>query len=356
MSETNNQQPTTNNQFKPKCMATAIGSLPNKNADDACKLVLANLVEAPMWPQLPKLSYKENMYVQYSQGMPSMKLVEAKETVVVVDDPSSLEEFYQKYLEEDIDYFAISKEYAAGLYKMLELAKEGNLNPPIIKGQITGPISFALTIKEESTGKSILFNETYADAITKCLAMKAKWQEKVLKESFPNSRTMIFVDEPYLASFGSAFMPVNAETVIEKLNDCFDAISGLKGIHVCGGTDWSMIMKTKAEVIHFDAYDFFEGFSAYPQELNAFLDKGGMVGFGIIPNNNQVEQLNASFILEQFEYKIDKLRQLGVDVKLLLEKSFVAPNCGCGTMSEDQASKALILTRELSELLRAKYF
>lgn len=348
----NGEQSTMNKKsFKPKCMATAIGSMPQKDPRLACKLVLENLKEAPIWPQLPKRSYKENMYLQFSEGMPSLVLNEEEQSAIFKNGSEDLETFYQKYLDEDLEYFAISKDYAAGFYEMLDLLAEKECRPVVIKGQVTGPISFGLSLKD-SSGKSILFNEAYSDAVTKCLAMKAKWQEKKLKEKLPKSKTLIFFDEPYLVSFGSAFLSLSKETVIDKLQECFSAVEGLKGIHICGGTDWSMIMETDVDVIHFDAYEYFKSFALYPAELNAFLEKGGMVGWGIIPHSALVMEEDASSILDKFEVKIRKLTESGIDETKLLEQSFISPSCGAGAMTQEEATRALELAREVSELLR----
>ena len=55
-------------------LATAVGSLPQTDPQEACSLILANLPDIPVWPQLPKRSFLENMYVQYSGGFPGVKV------------------------------------------------------------------------------------------------------------------------------------------------------------------------------------------------------------------------------------------------------------------------------------------
>ena len=62
-----------------------------------------------------------------------------------------------------------------------------------------------------------------------------KEQEKKLKEVCPN--TIIFVDEPYMAAYGSIGFMLSKEKVISYLEEVFQGISGLKGSHCCGNTD-----------------------------------------------------------------------------------------------------------------------
>ncbi len=53
-------------------LTTGIGSLPHTDPEEACGLVLATF-DIPFWPQLPKLSFRESMIPQFSEGMPFFK-------------------------------------------------------------------------------------------------------------------------------------------------------------------------------------------------------------------------------------------------------------------------------------------
>ncbi|NIV33365.1 MAG: hypothetical protein GWN58_29140, partial [Anaerolineae bacterium] len=52
-------------QFNAGLRSVAAGSLPHTDSAAACRLALSTL-DIPTWPQLPRLSFLENMYVQYS--------------------------------------------------------------------------------------------------------------------------------------------------------------------------------------------------------------------------------------------------------------------------------------------------
>ena len=53
-------------------LPTIIGSLPHKDAKEACAIVTGFLKDIPCWPQLPNLSSKEGMSVQFSTGFPGI--------------------------------------------------------------------------------------------------------------------------------------------------------------------------------------------------------------------------------------------------------------------------------------------
>ena len=56
--------------FKPKFLATGIGSMPFDNPEYAVDISLSRVPEAPFWPQLPKIDLNEQMEIQYSEGLP----------------------------------------------------------------------------------------------------------------------------------------------------------------------------------------------------------------------------------------------------------------------------------------------
>ncbi|MCM8766341.1 MAG: hypothetical protein NC920_05860, partial [Candidatus Omnitrophica bacterium] len=56
--------------------ATGIGSLGHIHSPEATSLVLNLFKEIPFWVQLPQRSFRENMYVQFSEGIPGIVIKE----------------------------------------------------------------------------------------------------------------------------------------------------------------------------------------------------------------------------------------------------------------------------------------
>ena len=96
--------------------------MPHTDPGKACSLVARYLKDVPVWPQLPKRSFLENMYVQYSQGFPGV-VIEGESIYIDRAQGSGkpLEELYTAYLENDFNKFPISGDYAAGLQAFLGL-------------------------------------------------------------------------------------------------------------------------------------------------------------------------------------------------------------------------------------------
>ena len=157
--------------FELNGLATAVGSMPHVDPQKACSLVLTHLPEIPAWPQLPRRSFKENMYVQYSEGFPGVVVEDERIWVDRSRDLSKpLEHLYSAYLENQIEKYAIGTDYAAGFPVFLKEAKK--IKPKAVKGQVTGPISFGLTVTDQNR-RPLLYDEVLADAIAKHLRLKA---------------------------------------------------------------------------------------------------------------------------------------------------------------------------------------
>ena len=56
--------------FRAACGTTAMGIMPHSDVEKALKLVLG--LDIPFWPQLPNVSFYEDMYAQTSQNFPGI--------------------------------------------------------------------------------------------------------------------------------------------------------------------------------------------------------------------------------------------------------------------------------------------
>ncbi len=343
-------------EFTPCFLTTGIGSMPHKEAAEAVENILLNFKQIPFWPQLPKRSFLESMYVQFSEKLPGVLINEEKRTIYVDTKQveEQLEECYQHYLSDDTDYFAITPEYAQGLYALLE--KLNNNGQRFIKGQITGPISFGLTVTDENK-RSIIYNPLLAEALIKMLAMKVKWQIRKLRAQSSELRAIIFIDEPYLASVGSAYVSLKKEDIIKYTDEVIAAIhteGAWAGIHCCGNTDWSIILDTKADIISFDAYNFIDNLSLFSEKLKDFLEQGRVLAWGIVPASEAIDKETTESLTERLEKGIGKLCKKGLEEERIASLSLITPSCGTGTLSTKSAESVLKLTYELSEIMKEK--
>jgi methionine synthase II (cobalamin-independent) len=336
------------------CLPTIIGSMPHTDPKKACSLIVRYLKDIPAWPQLPRRSFLENMYVQYSEGFPGAVVNNDRIYVDTAKDfQKPLEELYAAYLENNADKFPISPDYATGLYAFL--AQE-NLSPMAVKGHVTGPLSWGLTVTDENK-RAILYHEVLGDAIPKLLKLKAKWQEKELKKI--SRKTIIFVDEPYMSAYGSSVAAgafAKPEKIAEMIDEVFEGISGLKGVHCCGNTDWSVLLKTKLDILNFDAYNYAQSIGLYPDEIKKFISRGGCIAWGIVPNNAEsLTKESVASLKDRLEEAMAPFTRNGIRFKDLATQSLLTPSCTLASLSEEGAEQALKLLTELSAEMRKRY-
>jgi hypothetical protein len=161
-----------------------------------------------------------------------------------------------------------------------------------------------------------------------------------------------------LAGFGSsAFISVSAEEVTSMLDEVaghIRAAGGLAGVHVCANTDWSLFFGGLLDVINFDAYTYFERFALYRQDLVDFVDRGGIVAWGIVPtlDEESIKQENAASLAGRWRRQVEQLVDPNLSLETILRQSIITPSCGCGTLSEPLAERVIQLTRQVSQQLR----
>ena len=337
-------------------LSTMIGSMPYNDAKEAVRIVMENLA-IPVWPQLPKINFKENMYSQYSEGLPCIVVDDKNQKIFFDTDGDTLlelEKFYEKIISDDLEYFKISQNYAYGFHEFNSQLSISNSKFSTIKGQITGPITFGLKVTDKSN-RSMFYNEQFVDVIVKALTMKARWQIRQFRnQRYDQGKVIMFIDEPYLSAFGSAFTQVSKDEVIKYLNEVVDGIhieNALSGVHCCGNTDWSILMDTKIDIISFDAYSFFDGLALYPEKLNRFFERGGVLSWGIVPSSEQINSETVVSLTENFIRKTEYLIKKGVSETAVRNRYLVTPSCGVGSLTNELAEKIIVTTKNVAENL-----
>ncbi|MCL6449906.1 MAG: hypothetical protein K6T75_01235 [Acetobacteraceae bacterium] len=363
--------------FRPRLLATGVGSLPHRDPEDAVALSFSAFPEIPHWPQLPALSRDEGFSLQYLAPLLRLGLldvVEGKSACFDVGQPNWLEKctaFYQSYLEaqsaepgeggraaEAQALFAFPRRAAAGFYAFLErLRWDGPGEARWLKGQVSGPLTVGFQVTDPGL-RAAFYDPQLRDLLVRALEGHARWQARALGAfGLP---VIIFVDEPGLYAYGqSTFVGLNRGDIAPALEAVFSALESegaVPGAHVCARCDWSILFESRARVVDFDAYSYFASLLPYVEALRAFLDRGGVLGWGIVPASEQAWTEDAGSLAARFEEGAEALARGGVDPARLLEQSLISPSCGTGTLSVPLAERICRLARELSLTLRERHF
>jgi methionine synthase II (cobalamin-independent) len=331
---------------------TGIGSVPFTDVDETCDLIMRYCPTIPYVPQLIKRDPRENMFLQFSENLPCLIEDYQKKQVFfdeTKDREKSLADFYDYVVHNCYDHFKISSKYLKGLYPMIEKCRERN--NPFIKVQVTGPITYLISLTKKDK-QSMIFDDEIAEAITIGLAMKGLWQ---VQEVIKSGKTpILFFDEPSLWGLGSAYLAVSDEKVTFLLSSLIEYIREhnknlLLGIHCCGNTNWKIVLESGVDIVSFDSYGFGEKLALYPEEIKNFLQKGGFTAFGITPTSEYREGISEDELYNKFTSILEELDKKGISRDLMLDRIIFTPACGLGPMSQKDARRALELTSSLAK-------
>lgn len=352
--------------------ATAVGSLPHSNPEEAINLIFEEFKEIPFWPQLAKVDRREEMTVQYIQGIPGI-VYDEKNCKYCYDSQSdeffeTLEEFFMDYesivCEKDLtnlDKYAITSPFSSSLSLYLQNFEKGGYD--FAKCHIIGPFTWGTSLCDNEN-LCAFYDETYREVLVKGLALKAVWQIEQIKKANPNAVPIMFMDEPVMSQFGtSAFITVKKEEVIEALAETAKVIKdfgALCAVHCCGKSDWSVLTEAGVDIINFDAFAFSKSLGAYANDMECFLKKGGYIAWGIVPtlDKEALEKTSLEALEQKFEDAVDDLVKRSknkIDRELVIKQSFFTPSCGAGSLPMNLAKKAMKLVNELSDKLKVKY-
>jgi methionine synthase II (cobalamin-independent) len=353
--------------FVPNCLPCLIGSLPLGDYAEATRLVWEHTPEIPLWVQLPKMP-GESITRQFAAGLPGLT-EEAGRAFIDTAAPGfeeSLLRFYEEALavesaSADLDHsrFAMAADSAGGFFELIRQAIVRTPPPLAVKGQIVGPLTFGTSLCVRD-GKAIFYDAQLRDVSVRLLALRARWQVRRLAAL--GRPVLLFIDDPAVTGFGSSiYIGVGREELTESLGAVIDAIhqeGGLAGVHICANADWTLILDSSADILSFDAYAFFDQFVIYREAIRRFVERGGMIAWGLIPtlSPEDLQRETTASLLAQWRAKSEQVARLGIDRQQLTAQSLITPACGMGTLSEALALKALKLTRELADGIRANNY
>ncbi len=331
-------------------LTTAMAVMPHKDATAALETALS--LDIPFWPQLPRLSYFEDMYVQASEHFPGIVLDLNNQTLTFSMDKfiAELEETLAHF--DEPAYFDISEQYSDVYHRFLKLDLSDR---PAIRGQLEGPISFGMNVLDQDK-RPIIYDDTVRPFMYEFMAKRINVQLERLKKINPNA--FMFIDEPGLQFLFSALSGYDSTAARDDMEAFLSMIERPRGVHLCGNPDWDFLLNLDMDILSMDVYLNGEIFSTYAGSIKRFLDNGGVIAWGIVPTNFEpFEAETIDTLTAQLENVWNILDKKGIEKEYLISKSLISPATCClvNPDGEKTVEKAFKVVREVSRRLCEKY-
>lgn len=349
--------------ISPGGLPTGIGSLPYQDAAMAVSLVKKYFPVIPHWPQLPKANKREYFTYQCLQLLLDLGLLKIERDThasFTCDDPEwpdRLTAFYDVYLQASagsevaLARLAFPPGAADGWYRLYgELESQGPGPARFLKGQIVGLLSVGFQITDPR-GRPAYYDPQLRDVLLKQLSLQAAWQAWSLgRFGLP---VLISMDDPVIYSYGTSDrIGVTRSEVIAELNEFASFVrsfGGYAGVHSCANLDWSLLLEAELDIISFDAYQFATSLALYPGLIQSFLERSGVIAWGLIPTSPEaLAKESLASLKERAQRLWQELQRKKVDLQLVQAQSLVTPACGTGTLTEQEAVRAYDLTSSLA--------
>ena len=340
--------------FAPACLPLLLGGLPHRNAAQALEISRRYAGALLAWPQLPQRSFREQSVVQSMLGFPGLVIDEAQSRVYVDRRRAEreLDRLGLAYLEDRYTYVALGADDALGLDELLRQA-EALRGVQALKGQLTGPISLAAQVTDEND-QPLMYDDMLFDALAQHLALRAEWQEARLSEL--NPATIICVDEPFLEMVGLPFVPTDWARVRAQIDQVLEGVHGCKALFAGGPANWPEVFQLGVDLIVADVAQHGDGLVAAAPKLADFLERGGLLGLGIVPNDEEaLMRAGTEKLAAQVAALAEQLGQHGIAADTLLRQSVVSTAGTLSRLSVAAAERAMQLVAELSARLRETY-
>jgi hypothetical protein len=331
-------------------LTTAMAVMPHTDVDRALEMALT--LDVPFWPQLPNYSYYEDMYVQAAEHFPGIILDVDKRTLRFSMDKftDELEATLMQF--DNPAMFDISETYSAVYHRFLSLDLADR---PAVRGQLEGPVSFGFNILDQDE-RPILFDDTIRPFMLDFMVQRLNVQLARLKEL--NGNAFMFVDEPGLQFLFSAMSGYDDQKAKTDLDQFFAQVDRPRGIHLCGNPDWDFLLNLDLDVLSLDVFTNAEIFSSYATAIGNFLDRGGVIVWGIVPTGFEAfEKEDIPTMIQRLEHVWKKLWSKGIDRERMIARSMLSPATCClvNPDKERTVERAFLSVKQISERLCDKY-
>ena len=327
---------------------SGVGSTHHTDAAAAVDEVLRSYWRMPFWPQLPNRAPEEAMIPQAGLALPGASW-----------DGRSL---HWSGRPNDAALAAadlLPESRAAGLHAFLRRL-EGMApsdRPPVVKGQIVGPLTLAMALRDADGAPPFAQPETLA-WLARLLGRMAAAQARALLRLVPH--VVVVFDEPALAYVDEPALPLpwrQANAVLSAAIEPVQTAGALAGLHCCQAANWTWALRSRPNLIHFDAREgHVDDVLEHRSALREHVARGGYLGWGLWPTDHPREPFDARAMQYALTDAARHMSFVDASVGLIFKRSMISGVCGAaGLTAADEARMATDL-EDLSMGIRRRFW
>ncbi len=302
------------------CQTTAMGIMPHTDVERALSLAMS--LDISFCPQLPNISFYEDMYVQTSQNFPGIVLDIENEKIGFDNAKfeAELGDYSQRMAEPET--FALSRDYSVAYHEFL--AKDLR-HYTAIRGQVTGPVSFGFRVTDENK-VPIIYNEGIRGLLFDFIQRKVNLQYRQFREK--NTNAFVWLDEPGLGWVFSGLTGYNDLQARQDYHNFMAGLAGPKALHLCANVNLPYLLEMGIEILSFDAYQMSLMPKGYAPAVADFLRHDGIISWGIVPTDSEsiareTPQTLARLLTDYWEVVS---QNTGLPIKQIAEQALLAPS------------------------------
>jgi hypothetical protein len=318
----------------PAGAATAVGSLPHRDADEAARFSLTRLPDLPVLPTLPRRSASEGMIAQAIVGIQGVSMGPYGSLAI---DARRVDPEAPVTTNLDLDAFV-------GFSAFLRAA-EGRTAP--IKWQFTGPVTLALALMRAG-----LSPELALPVAVRAVRGHITTIHEAVAAALPGAQQLVMLDEPSFPDVMEQDHPLSLDLAIDAVSGALAAIetTAVTGIHCCGAADWPSLIAAGPQVISMPVRGDLVKVSGY---LARFLGEGGWIAWGAVPTDGPIPH-TAERPWRALSKLWCELVNGGCDPIVLRTHSLVTPGCGLGLHSDAVAARVFRILEQVSHRVHSQ--
>ncbi|MFQ3662765.1 MAG: hypothetical protein SNJ69_10275 [Chloroflexaceae bacterium] len=226
--------------------------------------------------------------------------------------------------------------------------------PRIIKVELTGPVSLALLSVDEHE-RPLAYEPALREALGQHVALRARWLHEQV--TMAGATPLLCLDEPFLEALYAPFCPLDWDEGADLLARTLAEIPGWRGLCVAGSVRWAELLELPTDLIVFDAVEHSADLVRAAEAIGQFLDRGGALGWGIVPAEapEPVEQWR-DILTRRFIGAVEQLAAASnVPAGTIASRSLISTSSALGHLPPGQATRAATLCAETAAAAQAHF-